>query len=310
MVETCGSIETGNLSETADPGSDSGQATGTGMICAPDYHMHTLMSGDNNADPIACCEKALSLGMEEICITDHLELQECSFLKGKMNLRAYHEMIMDLREQFRGRLRILFGLEFGFYPGCRSELEIILRDFPMDFMIGSVHYVNDVGVAYAPELYPFFETLDSPEQILTPYFDALEEAAKCDLFSVIGHADLIFTHAMVHFRDLGWGGWAHRVSDVVRALISAETGLEINTGGLARGFPDTTPEAFFLRAYRESGGRILTLGSDSHSPEEIGSMFSSAIEKAVSLGFEKLAIFRRMEPRFIPMKSVWRSGEC
>ena len=38
-----------------------------------DYHVHTKFSSDCNSEPEELIKKAISLGMNEICFTDHVD---------------------------------------------------------------------------------------------------------------------------------------------------------------------------------------------------------------------------------------------
>ena len=38
-----------------------------------DYHLHTFFSGDSKADPHVMADRAIELGMESICFTDHMD---------------------------------------------------------------------------------------------------------------------------------------------------------------------------------------------------------------------------------------------
>ena len=38
-----------------------------------DTHMHTAFSGDSNASPKAMADQAQKLGLDGICVTDHLD---------------------------------------------------------------------------------------------------------------------------------------------------------------------------------------------------------------------------------------------
>lgn len=40
-----------------------------------DYHIHSDFSPDSTLTMDQACEKAISLGLEELCFTDHLEPQ-------------------------------------------------------------------------------------------------------------------------------------------------------------------------------------------------------------------------------------------
>jgi histidinol-phosphatase (PHP family) len=63
---------------------------------------------------------------------------------------------------------------------------------------------------------------------------------------------------------------------------------------------DLTPSADILRLYRDLGGRILTIGSDSHRKENLGAYIQSTVEEARKLGFEEIYTFDHMRP--IPHK--------
>ena len=55
-----------------------------------------------------------------------------------------------------------------------------------------------------------------------------------------------------------------------------------------------------LQLYRELGGRILTIGSDSHWKEHLGAFIKDTMEEAKKLGFHEICTFDRMRP--IPHK--------
>ena len=58
---------------------------------------------------------------------------------------------------------------------------------------------------------------------------------------------------------------------------------------------DPNPTLQVLRLYRELGGEILTLGSDAHTADSIGSCFDVALEMAQAAGFTRLATFEKRQ---------------
>ena len=56
---------------------------------------------------------------------------------------------------------------------------------------------------------------------------------------------------------------------------------------------DPNPTLQVLRWYRELGGEVLTLGSDAHTTDSIGSCFDVALEMAQAAGFTRLATFEK-----------------
>ena len=72
-----------------------------------DYHLHTSFSGDSDTDPRIQVERAISLGMEEICLTDHQDFDlppgEFCFV---FDTDRYFRELRSLREEYAGRIDI------------------------------------------------------------------------------------------------------------------------------------------------------------------------------------------------------------
>ena len=74
--------------------------------------------------------------------------------------------------------------------------------------------------------------------------------------------------------------------EALHAADPQATVLEINTGGMARGYRDTPyPALFLLKEWRNMGGRII-LTSDSHSADTILYGFGDSIALAKAAGFD------------------------
>ena len=79
-----------------------------------DYHIHSEFSGDSSQDLVEIFEKAISLGLEEIAITDHLEYDiEGMADKWILNLDKYTSKILEYQDKYKGKLNIKLGVEVG-----------------------------------------------------------------------------------------------------------------------------------------------------------------------------------------------------
>jgi len=56
------------------------------------------------------------------------------------------------------------------------------------------------------------------------------------------------------------------------------------------------PKPEFLRRYRELGGEIITIGSDSHNCKDVGSDYDKAADLLRSLGYGYVARIDGMKP--------------
>ena len=58
------------------------------------------------------------------------------------------------------------------------------------------------------------------------------------------------------------------------------------------------PSADILKLYRDLGGKILTIGSDSHRPEQLGAYIEETKELLKDIGFQYFCTYENMKPAF------------
>lgn len=118
-------------------------------------------------------------------------------------------------------------------------------------------------------------------------------------YSVLGHLDLITrydeqgVYPFERVRPL--------VEAILRRVIADGKGIEVNTSSHRYGLTDTTPSVAILQLYRELGGTILTIGSDSHAPAHLGTHIEQARALLRDMGFRQFCTFERMQPVFHPL---------
>ena len=158
------------------------------MIC--DFHVHTCMSSDSDADIKMVIEKAISLGMKYLCITDHhdIDYEDGTFL---LNPADYYNCLTSVREQFRDRIQLLIGVELGLQPHLKTECTEFVHSVPFDFVIGSSHVINGID--------PYYEEIwnaHSSEEVMTMYFEnILANLSVHTDFDVYGHLDYAIRYA-------------------------------------------------------------------------------------------------------------------
>ena len=72
----------------------------------------------------------------------------------------------------------------------------------------------------------------------------------------------------------------------------------MNTSCHRYGLKDLTPSRDILRLYRELGGTVLTIGSDSHKKEHLGAFIRETMDELKEMGFEQFCTFEGMKPVF------------
>ena len=128
------------------------------------------------------------------------------------------------------------------------------------------------------------------------YQELLEVVQKYKHYSVLGHLDLIKRYDPAGIypfeRVRPW------IEKILKVVVAEGKGIEINTSAKRYGLTETMPSIEILKCYRECGGRIVTIGSDSHKPEHLGAGISEAKELLKSLGFDSFCTFDQMQPVF------------
>ena len=123
------------------------------MIC--DCHLHTCFSGDSETPVRDQLDRAIALGMQAVCITDHHDW-DAPNEKGEMDDRFlldfpnYLPALREIREEYRGKIDMGIGVELGLQLHAREDTENVMNLYgdAFDFIIGSIHFVDHYDVYY------------------------------------------------------------------------------------------------------------------------------------------------------------------
>lgn len=252
-----------------------------------DCHIHTSFSGDSDTPPAEQIERAISLGMKRICITDHHDYDVVSDIDFNLDLPEYFKELSRLREEYKDRIEISAGVEMGLQSHISGYLEELSEKYPFDFIIGSVHFVDGLDPYYDE----YFDTHEN--NAYERFFEVTQSRIKkISCFDSLGHLDYIVRYGQKRGLSYSYGEFADLIDPILGVLIDKGKALECNTGALARGMTEPNPcKEIFLR-YRELGGELVTLGSDAHSPESLGVAFEMVGEMLKNCGFKYYAVYK------------------
>lgn len=85
-------------------------------------------------------------------------------------------------------------------------------------------------------------------------------------------------------------------TEILKTVIADGKGIEVNTSSHRYGLSDLTPSRDILKLYRELGGTIITIGSDSHKPGHLGTFIDKTKQELKTLGFKEFCTFDKMKP--------------
>jgi histidinol-phosphatase (PHP family) len=281
-----------------------------------DYHVHTEFSDDSREPMEKQIERAIELGLEEICFTDHVDYgikkdwEEGNIMwrggdgvnydrsqkdpLANVDYPAYFEKLGRMKETYGDRIRVRQGLEFGVQTITVPRYEKLWERYggKLDFVLLSMHQVDN------KELWnqDFQQGKSQKEYNEAYYEEILRVIRKFKNYSVLAHLDLI-----VRYDKEGvypFSGVKDIVAEILRTAIADGKGIELNTSSWHYGLADTQPSKEILRLYRDLGGRILTIGSDAHTTRYLGDHIREAQQILKEIGFTRICTFDRMEPVF------------
>lgn len=280
------------------------------VVMRADYHVHTEFSDDSDYLMEQVVRDAIAMGLDEICFTDHVDygvkndwddVGKIKYRRGipgepenmpitNVNYPLYYETYQKVQKLYGEKITLKLGMEFGMQAHTVTQYEKLFAKYPFDFIILSVHEVEDKEF-WTQE----FQKNRTQQEYNERYYEELLYLVQhYHNYSVLGHMDLI-----TRYDEAGsypFSKLKPMITEILECVIADGKGIEINTSSHRYGLKDLTPSRDILRLYRKLGGRIVTIGSDSHKPEHLGAYIDEAKKELKMLGFSEFCTFEKMMP--------------
>ncbi|MHB8130602.1 MAG: histidinol-phosphatase HisJ family protein [Mobilitalea sp.] len=267
------------------------------MIIA-DYHVHSDFSSDSQAPMDLIIERAIQLGLKKLCFTDHMDYDYPKVVGSKnfeFDPQIYVKKISEMKERYHKRIDILTGIELGLQPHLTARMSMLVNSYPFDFVIGSSHVIDHID-PYFPE---YWENRTREEGIRLYFESIIQNTKSFHDFNIYGHLDYIIRYVPGETdvkADYNYSDYSDLLDEVLKTLISYGKGIELNTAGLKYGLGYPHPKPEVLKRYRELGGELITIGSDSHKTEHLCYDFNLVPDLLKALGYQYYATFVQGKP--------------
>ncbi len=255
-----------------------------------DMHVHSDFSPDSDTPMADMCRRAVELGLDGICFTDHAEFAPGDHIPGAAEMRRMGDEVRRLRSVHRDNLSICLGIEIGYYRGAAGDIVDFLDAYDFDFILGSVHVSGETCYSFPRSFDPGHDPMD----YFSPYLRDLASMVDEVDFDALGHFDLPKRYGPAEGEETGlvegsplWD----TVVDFLGEIVDRGKLLEINASGLRQNAKRLYPSGEILRAYRSAGGEAITLGSDSHATPDLGFGMEMAMAAAREAGIARAARF-------------------
>ena len=246
------------------------------------FHTHTnFCDGANSVEemPQAAIKCGLtSLGFSSHAYTPHDE----SYCMKLEDYEKYRDEVLSAKEKYKSQIKIYLGIEQDYYS--------VPPTIDLDYIIGSVHYVEKDGV-----ITPVDETREHIENavkniygdiytFIEKYYQTVADVVNKTNCDIIGHFDLCekFNGDGTLF-DRENPRYINAYKKAVDQLIPSGKIFEINTGAMARGYTDFPyPHKNILDYISKCGGKFI-ISSDSHSVDTVDYKLESVYNYASTI---------------------------
>ncbi len=178
-------------------------------------------------------------------------------------LANYHRLIEKMKQK-ELPLRVKWGLEVCYAPESKPLLKKVLNAYPYDFLIGSIHSIDNLlyDMPFSKEI--LWDVYDT-DALYRRYYEIMEDMITSDLFTQIGHPDQLKLFGYEPSYDL-----SATYERIARAAFDHNVYMENNTGIHYRyHHSDMGTNSQFLAILKQYKVKIMT-ASDAHVPEHVG----------------------------------------
>lgn len=263
-----------------------------------DYHVHSTISFDGHATIAEHARAALEKGLDEICMTEHQEIDYPidSEAAQALDVERYTREMERARAQAPG-LTIKFGMETGLVDTSLGKIAADVRSAPFDFIIASQH----VARGKDPFEGDFFDEMTLEEGRFAYLEELYENIRRFDEFDVAGHIGYLDKYLDDYgFKDerpLVYDDFPELIDGILTSLVGRGKGIEVNTSNYyIHGCP--MPHPSIIRRFAQLGGEVATTGSDAHFAQAVGGYIPEAQALMRECGLKYVCTFTQRKPEF------------
>ncbi|MBE6366575.1 MAG: histidinol-phosphatase HisJ family protein [Lentisphaerae bacterium] len=248
-----------------------------GPGCGYSLHNHSVFSdgADSLEDMVIAGKKS---HVKVLGISDHwaevpydnTDYREWTMDHGRLN--EYVDSLLQLKQKYEDDdFQLKLGLEVDFFFENIAQVAARLKEYPFDYLIGSVHYCGVFSVDHAREDWlPLSE--EEKAAICQQYYQKLQGAAECGVFTFLGHLDLPKKFGMID--NSLYYDHAVKILDAVQKHSGA---IELNTSGWFKPCAEPYPGADILQEALRRKIPIV-VSADAHCAEHLQRNFAEAYE--------------------------------
>ena len=168
--------------------------------------------------------------------------------------KRFHRHARELQAKYKESIRLLVGMETEWiHGGTADEFAKLMAEFPLDYIVGSVHHVCGVPIDFDQSTFERIvkmlsngspDSEDGVEKAFSEYFDAQYQMLTAFKPTVVGHFDLIRLFRPLY--ALSVPVWT-KIRRNIEWIVANGSLVEINTRSWKKGWSDAYPQRDIIK---------------------------------------------------------------
>ncbi len=198
----------------------------------------------------------------------------------------YMQECKRLKQQYSEQIEIFAAMEIETYSGYESFIPELIEKFQPEYIVGSVHFVDDMGFDYSKEQYDkAAEVIGGYDEMYCRYFDMQYEMIELLRPSVVGHFDLIRIFDPNYRERLQKPEIEKRIVRNLQLIKKYDLIMDFNIRSLLKGADEPYITGSILKKARDLDIAVVP-GDDSHGLANIHINMDLAINTLTEYGFD------------------------
>ncbi len=227
-------------------------------------HVHSMYSLNCKMDISEIQKRAMKENLEAVSITDYVGVKQgliqTTYLFSESSTRTKEIRRLN---KLKEKVLLLNGIEISSPYLVKGALDFY-KELPLDIILGTIHDINKNCELET-------DILNAYQEYYQKNLRALKET-NFDVLSHLGYIDKYYDYPYEN---------SELIDEILCTAIKKEIALEINSSSKR-----TFPSYELLKRYKELGGEKVTIGSNAHHYDQIGTNLDISYEIAKELNLE------------------------
>ena len=182
----------------------------------------------------------------------------------------YISSCRHLQRIYGDAIEIYVGFETEYYHGAIQYIQYLMRRFEPDYIVGSVHHVDNIGFDYSERTYTQAITAAGGiETLYCRYLDAQHRLISELRPPVVGHFDLIRIYDPDYLQHLNRPKVREKVRRNLELIRRLNLIMDVNARAITKGATEPYPTYSILKQAVKLGIPLVP-GDDSHGVDTVG----------------------------------------